>query len=343
MLLICGVFMDKVCYVFPGQGSQFIGMGKDLYDKYESARKIFDISNEILGFDITKLMFDGPEEDLGKTINCQPAMLLTSFAYFKVLTTENKKIPCSLTLGHSIGEYPALVASEALSLEDALKLVKIRAESMTECIPDETVKKGTSHMAAVLTGKLNPNNLINKYGKKCSAIELINEACEECSLYEGINKGIVGIANINSADQTVISGNNNALIRAVEYLKNRNIKKIIYLPVEGPFHSKLMRPAAEVMKEALDDKNITINKPKTPYITNGKFIFEPDKIKESLVEQICGTVKWKQSLEKAIKMATKKRVKIFIECGPGDVQTKLLKRNLLYKDITILNVKDYIN
>ena len=308
----------KACYVFPGQGSQSVGMGKNIYDKYKFARKIFHIGNKVLKSDITDLIFNGPEETLRKTINCQPAIFLVNLAYFSVL---NKEIPCSLTLGHSIGEYSALVASEALSLEDALKLVKIKAESMTKCIPAETVKPGTSHMAAVLTDNLNPSYLINKEGKKCSAIELINEVCEECSSY----KGIVQIANINSSSQIIISGNNNAVIKAVEYLKNKNIKKIVYLKVEGPFHSELMKPAAEEMKKVLEDKGITINKPKIPYIANstGNSISKPNEIKKSLVEQIYKTVQWKKSLEMAIKMG----FKTFVESGSGEKQYKLLNRD----------------
>jgi len=328
--------IDKVCYVFPGQGSQFPGMGKDLYDKYEYVKNIFLTGNKILKadlkFNITDLIFNGSKEELKKTIHCQPAMLLTNFAYFKVLTTENKKIPCSLTLGHSIGEYSALVASEALSLEDALKLVQIRAESMTQCIPKKTSmikyahaekeKQNTAYMAAVL--KNNPK-----------LIDLVKEACKTYSSYEGINKGIVQIANINSSSQIVISGNNNALIRAAEHLISKGIK-VIYLSVEGPFHSELMRPAAKRMEEAL--KNIEIIKPKIPLIANtGKFIFEPNEIKEELVNQICGTVEWKQSLELAIENG----FKTFIESGPGNVQTRLLGRN---KDINnVLDVKKCIN
>ena len=304
-----GDFYKKICYVFPGQGSQSVGMGKNIYDKYEFTREIFDKGNEILEFDITKLMFNGPEEELRKTINCQPAILLASLAYFSVL---NKQIPCSLALGHSIGEYSALVASDALSLEDAIKLVNIRAKLMSECIPKKTIKQDISHhMAAVLTDDLDLT-----YKK---TIDSINEACEVGSLC----KGIVQIANINSSSQIIISGNENAVIRAVEYLKNKNINKIVYLKVEGPFHSELMRPAAEGMEKALE--NIEINKPKPPDIANstGNFIYDPDKIKESLVEQICGTVKWKKSLEKAIQSG----FKTFIESGSGEKQYKLLNRD----------------
>ena len=322
-------FIDKVCYVFPGQGSQYVGMGEYIYNKYKFVREIFNKSKDILGYDITNLMFKGTEKDLRKTVNCQLAIFLTNFAYFSVLKL-NKKTPCSLTLGHSIGEYSALVASEALSLKDAIKLVRTRAELMKDCIPPKKVEQGISHhMAAVLT-----DNLDLTYKK---TIDSINEACEVGSIYNGVNKGIVQIANINSSSQIIISGNENAVIRAVKYLKKRGIKKIVYLKVEGPFHSELMRPAAKGMEEAL--KNIEIIKPEIPYISNstGNFVFEPNEIKKSLVEQICGTVRWKESLELAINMG----ITTFIESGSGEKQYKLLKRN--YGDIIVLDVKDYIN
>jgi len=331
------------CYVFPGQGSQSVGMGKDLYSNNKDiVEEILHTGNKILGYkDITNLIINNPEEILKETINCQLAILLTSLAYFSIL---NQKIDCVLTLGHSIGEYSALVASEALSLEDGIKLVRTRAELMRDCIPTEKAEEGTSHMAAVLTDNLNPIYLINKDGKKCSAIELINEVCEESSLYTGVDKGIVQIAIINSSSQIVISGDNNAVIRAVKHLKEKKIKKVVYLKVEGPFHSKLMKPAAEGMEKALE--NIKINEPKIQYISNstGKVIYKPKKIKESLVKQIYKTVRWKQSLETAIKIATKEGFKYFIESGSGEKQYKLLNRDYkpLNKGLEVLVTKKYI-
>ncbi|MBU3941923.1 MAG: ACP S-malonyltransferase [Nanoarchaeota archaeon] len=317
----------KACYVFPGQGSQSVGMGKYIYNKYESAREIFDTGNKILKpdlkFNITDLMFGGPEELLMETKYCQSSIFLNNVAHYFVL---NEKIDCVLTLGHSIGEYSALVASGALSLEDGIKLVNIRAKLMSECIPKKTIKRDISHhMAAVLT-----DNLDLTYKK---TIDSINEACEVGSS----DGGRVQIANINSSSQIIISGNENAVIRAVEYLKNKGIKKIVYLKVEGPFHSELMRPAAEGMEKALE--NIEINELKIPYISNstGNLIFEPNKIKESLVEQIYKTVEWKKSLETAIQNG----FTTFVESGSGEKQYNLLNRN--YKNINVLDVKNYIN
>lgn len=303
----------KACYIFPGQGSQSVGMGKNIYDKYESSRNIFHRGNEILGFAITDLIFNGPEEELRKTINCQPAILLTNLAYFSVLKEIN---PCSLTLGHSVGEYAALVASNTLSLENAIELVNTRAKLMSECVPNEKIEKGTSHMAAVLTDNL----------------DLVYNACKRCSS----PASIVQVANINSQSQIVISGNNDAVIRATEYLKKEGVERVIYLNVEGPFHSELMRPAAQGIEKAL--RNIIIKKPSIPYIANftADFASEPNQIKELLVKQICGTVRWKQSLEKAIYEG----FDTFVESGSGNIQTKLLKRN--YGGINILDTSHII-
>jgi [acyl-carrier-protein] S-malonyltransferase len=319
----------KVCYVFPGQGSQYVGMGKDIYNKYDFVKELFHTGNKILGYNITDLMFDGSKKELKKTIYCQPAMFLTNLAYFKVLT-KIKKIPCSLTLGHSIGEYSALVASGVLSLEDGIKLVKRRAELMTECIPSEQKKH---YMAAVLTHNTN-------------LIDLVKEACDTYSLSKDVGKGIVQIANINSPYQIIISGNHNAVTEVSENLKSKNLK-IFYLNVEGPFHSELMRPAAEGMEktfeEFLKNKDIEIKTPKISYIANytSDLIFKPNKIKESLINQICGTVRWEESLERAIGRGFKN----FVECGPKNVQTKILikdYKNKNYEEINVWNAENII-
>jgi len=321
----------KVCYIFPGQASQYIGMGKDIY-KYDFVKELFHTGNKILGYNITDLMFDGSKEDLKKTIYCQPAMFLTNLAYFKVLT-KIKKIPCSLTLGHSIGEYSALVASGVLSLEDGIKLVKKRAELMTECIPSEQKKH---YMAAILTHNAN-------------LIDLVKEICNNYLLSKDGDKGIVQIANINSPYQIIISGNHNAITEVSENLKSKSIR-IFYLNVEGPFHSELMRPAAEGMEKTLEEflknKDIKIKTPKIPYIANytSNLIFKPNKIKESLINQICGTVRWEESLERA---AIGRGFKNFVECGPKNVQTKILindykNKNKNYKEIKVWNAENII-
>ncbi len=307
----------KISYVFPGQGSQSKHMGEELYKKYDSVKEIFDKGNEILGYDITNLMFNGPKEELKKTIHCQPAILLNNMAHFYVL---KEKVPCLLNLGHSIGEYSALAASEVISLEDSITLASKRAKLMSECIPKKKIKPGTSYMAAVLNN--NPK-----------LVDLVKEVCCKYSS----EKDIVEIANINSPSQIIISGNNNALVNTVEHLKNQeNIKKVVYLNVEGPFHSSIMKPAADKMRKVLED--IKINKPKIPYISNlnGDFITEPDEIKESLVGQIYKTVQWEKSLKKAIKEG----FNTFIESGSGEKQSNLLKRD--YKEANVLDNKEFV-
>jgi len=220
----------EIGFIFPGQGSQQVSMGKDLYDKYEFVKEIFQTGNQVLRpvlrFDITDLIFNGSNKELSKTINCQPAMLLTNLAYFSVL---NKKYNCNVVLGHSVGEYSALVAAKSLELKDAIRLVRKRAEFMTGCIPDEAVEEQTTHMAAVIT----------------SNQEKVYETCKRIS-YSG---NIVQVANINSDKQVVISGNNKAVVKAVDELRNYSDIRISYLNVEGPFHSEIMLQATMEMKK----------------------------------------------------------------------------------------------
>ncbi len=302
-------------YVFPGQGSQSVGMARNIYNKYPSSREVFTKANRILGYDLTSLMFNGPEEELRKTIYCQPAILISNLAYFNVL---NKKIPTCLNLGHSVGEYSTLVASGALSEQDAIKSVRIRAQLMQKCVPKEEILPGTSHMAAII-----------KYPEY-----KINEVCDKISK----PGNIVQIANVNAEDQIIISGNNAAVVEAVEVLK-KNGAMVKYLNVGGPFHSELMKPASEGMKKALED--IVIKIPEIPYIANvsAESTYNPFQIKKWLVEQISNPVKWRSSLELAIDRG----YPIFIECGYGNVQTKLLKRlKEKFPQIQVLDPEDFL-
>jgi len=302
----------NVCYVFPGQGSQKVRMGKQLYEAYPDARRIFKTGNDILGRDITDLIFNGSEEELKKTVNCQPAMLIVNMAYHSAL--KDKILP-SYVLGHSLGEYSALVAADSLSLEDALRLVKIRAELVSQCIPDEELEEKTSHMAAVITDNH----------------ELVYSTCD--IVRSGI--GVVQVANINSPAQIVISGNNKAVISVVEYLQDKGVKSI-YLPVEGPYHSDLMISAADGLGDAL--REVEIRRPNISFIPNvsAEPVSDPGEIRRLLKEQVYNTVRWSESIERVIREGAE----VFIESGPGKVQNRLIKRN--YKQVRVIDADGVI-
>jgi len=276
-------------YVFPGQGAQFVGMGKDLYLENEDAKLLFEKANEILGFRISDLMFAGTDEDLRQTKITQPAIFIHSVATYLAKKTDEKP---DMVAGHSLGEFSALVASGALSFEDGLKLVRERANAMQEACEAEP-----STMAAVL-------GLDN---------EVVEEVCAQIS-------EVVVPANYNSPGQIVISGSEQGINLACEALKARGAKRALPLKVGGAFHSPLMEPARVKLAAAIE--NTVFNKPVCKIYQNATATGsdDPQVIKKNLIDQLTAPVRWAQSVENMVKEGCKS----FTECGPGNVLCGLI-------------------
>lgn len=281
----------KKAYVFPGQGAQFSGMGKDLYDASVEAKNLFEKANEILGFSITEIMFSGTAEELKETKVTQPAIFLHSVIMAKVLGEDFKP---NMAAGHSLGEFSALVACGAMSFEDGLKLVAKRANAMQKACEAEP-----STMAAVL-------------GMEDAEVERI------CATIDGI----VVPANYNCPGQLVISGATEAVKKACDALTEAGAKRAILLPVGGAFHSPLMEPARAELETAI--QNTEISAPICPVYQNvvAKGVTDPSEIKENLTAQLTGAVKWTQTMHKMIEDGAEH----FIEVGPGKVLQGLVKK-----------------
>ena len=293
--------------LFPGQGSQYVGMGVEFYNKFDSVKKNFDIVNKTLGFSISELILNGPEEKLKLTENTQPAIMVVGVSIFNILNEKfNFKLDESkFFAGHSLGEYTALVCAGALSLEKAAYLLHERGKAMQEAAPE-----GSGAMTAVL-------------GMSIEEVE------KEIALNSKI--GTCEIANDNSNGQIVVSGNKNAIESLNVNLKKKR-KKSIVLPVSAPFHCSLMKQAAEKMKEKID-KTIFEN-PKINVVSNviAKEEIDANKIKSLLVEQITSRVRWRESVIYMVNRG----VSNFIEIGPGKVLSGLVKK--INKDVKIINI-----
>lgn len=278
-------------YIFPGQGAQFTGMGLDLFEKYPDAQNLFKQANEILGFEITDIMFEGSAEDLKRTKVTQPAVFLHSVIMSKVSSPNFKP---DMVAGHSLGEISALVANQTLDFEAGLKLVYKRALAMQKACEMES-----STMAAVL-------------GLEDSIVEAV---CAEVD-------GIVVAANYNCPGQLVISGSVNAVEKACEMLKERGAKRAMILPVGGAFHSPLMEPARKELAKAIEET--TFNKPICPIYQNVTTfaVTDPEEIKKNLIFQLTAPVKWTQSVQNMVADGATK----FIEVGPGKVLQGLVKK-----------------
>jgi len=279
-------------YVFPGQGAQFVGMGKDLYEKSEEAKQMFEKANEILGFRITDIMFSGTADELKQTKVTQPAIFLHSVILTKTLGSEFQP---EMVAGHSLGEFSALVAAGALSFEDGLQLVSKRALAMQKACEVEP-----STMAAIL-------------GMEDAQVEAI---CAE------ITDQVVVPANYNSPGQIVISGSIAGIDQAIEKLQAAGAKRAMKLPVGGAFHSPLMQPAAAELKAAIDNTNFS--NPVCPIYQNvdAKPTTEPSEIKEKLIQQLTASVRWTQIVENMVSGGASS----FTEIGPGNVLQGLVKK-----------------
>jgi [acyl-carrier-protein] S-malonyltransferase len=287
--------MAKWAFLFPGQGSQYVGMGKELKQNFKVAADVFAEADEALHEDLSKLCFEGPEDDLKLTRNTQPAILTVSIAALRVLQQETGLVP-ALTAGHSLGEYSALVASGALLFADAVAIVRKRGTFMQEAVP-----VGVGGMAAVL-------------GMETAELEQI---CKESA--EGQS---VAPANYNCPGQIVISGHMEAVKRAAAKAEAAGAKKVVMLPVSAPFHSTLMKPAAEKLAKALEP--ITVQDLKIPVLSNVEADFYPSKndIKRLLTEQVDHPVRWIEEMEKMVREGVDKCVEI----GPGKVLNGLVRK-----------------
>ena len=299
--------------IFPGQGSQLIGMGKDFHDKYTLVQDLFKEADDTLGFSLSSLILNGPKEELDLTENTQPAIFLISYSIFRIMKEEfninlNK---ASFFAGHSLGEYSALASAEALSFSDTLKILKIRGKAMQNSVP-----KGLGGMVAVLGSEIKIiENIINE-----------NKAKYECY-----------IANDNSVGQIVLSGNMEDLEKMTFDLKSANIKNI-KLPVSAPFHCKLMKKATLVMNEEI--KKLKFKEPKNILISNvtGKEIKDSNELKNLLIKQIENRVRWRES----VLLMINKGINQFIEIGPGKVLSGLVKRIDRNVKVSAINTEEDI-
>ncbi|KOP67593.1 malonyl CoA-ACP transacylase [Bacillus sp. FJAT-18019] len=297
--------MGKTAFIFPGQGAQSVGMGKDAYDAVPSARDLFQTADDQLGFALSSIIFNGPDEELKQTANTQPALLATSVAYLEAI--RDKGIEPDYVAGHSLGEYSALVCAGVLSFEEAVSIVRARGEYMEAAVPG-----GQGAMAAVLGADR----------------EALSELCKSITA-EG---HVVELANMNCPGQIVISGSASGVAAAAERVKEAGGKRAIPLEVSGPFHSSMMKEAAERLAGKLDQASF--NAPSVPVVANvtARPVEDAAAIRGLLVEQVYSPVLWHDSVEWMIAQG----VDTFVEIGPGSVLSGLVKK--IDKSVKVINV-----
>lgn len=296
-----------IAYIFPGQGSQYAGMGKGLAEKFPASRAIFEEADDVLGFKLSTLCFEGPAEQLQLTENTQPAILATSIASLKAMEAVGFPAP-DFFAGHSLGEYSALVAAGSMKLADALRVVRLRGQYMQEAVP-----VGVGAMAAVMG----------------AAVSDIERLCTEASEGE-----VCSAANINSPNQVVIAGNAAAIDRAIELIKQAGAKRVIKLKVSAPFHCALMMPAQERL--AVDLEKLNFADLIKPLVANASadVIEKGEEARAGLIKQVSSPVRWLESIELLIN----KGVNTFVEVGPGKVLSGLVRQ--INRDVRTLNVED---
>ena len=296
-----------IAFLFPGQGSQYAGMGKDLAESFPIARQVFEEANDALGVDLASLCFNGPEEDLKLTANTQPAILTTSIAALRVLETETGIAP-NCAAGHSLGEYSALVCASALTFADAVRIVRQRGTFMQEAVP-----VGTGAMAAILGLDM----------------EALDKVCKDAAQGQ-----VVSPANFNSAGQVVIAGHSEAVDRAIALAKENGAKRALPLPVSAPFHCSLMAPAGERLAGIL--AAVKVGAMTIPVITNVEATLNQDssRVCQLLVDQVSAPVRWEETIACMVKLGVER----YIEIGPGKVLAGLVKR--MAKESTVQNVQN---